>query len=126
MKTFEVYQHPTQSSEAVKEGFSWPAFFFGPAWLLFKQLWLFAAAWIALSTFLAFIEGVTDEVRSGSGQLTVGYLIIAGFYLGLWLIPAFKGNRWCSEKLRKCGYKLTGTVQAQTPDSAVAQLKKPS
>ena len=48
MKTFEVYQHPTQSSEAVKEGFSWPAFFFGPAWLLFKQLWLFAVAGLAL------------------------------------------------------------------------------
>ena len=27
MKTFNVYKHPTQGIEAVKVGFSWPAFF---------------------------------------------------------------------------------------------------
>src|SRR5262245_8944624 len=94
MKTFKVYKHPAQGFAAVKEGFSWPALCFGPLWLFVKKLWMFAVAWIAVSVFLSVVEGITDEVETASGQMTVAYLIVAGIYLALWLIPAFKGNSW--------------------------------
>jgi hypothetical protein len=29
MKTFKVFSHPVHGHEAVKQGFSWPAFSFG-------------------------------------------------------------------------------------------------
>lgn len=124
MRTFKVYKHPAQGFEAVKEGFSWPAFCFGPLWLFVKKLWMFAVAWIVVSVILSSIEGISDEVGMVSGQMMVVYLIVVGVYLALWLIPAFKGNSWHSKNLLKRGYKLINTVQAEKPESAVAQLAK--
>ena len=124
MRTFKVYKHPAQGCEAIKEGFSWPALCFGPLWLFVKKLWMFAVAWIVVSVILSFIEGISDEVGMVSGRMMVVYLIVAGVYLALWLIPAFKGNLWRSKNLLKRGYKLINTVHAETPDSAVAQLAK--
>jgi hypothetical protein len=42
MKTFKVFRHPTLGFQAVKEGFSWPGFFFGPIWAFAKKLWGYA------------------------------------------------------------------------------------
>ena len=39
MKTFKVYEHEIYGYEAVKQGFSWPALFFGFIWALVKKLW---------------------------------------------------------------------------------------
>ena len=39
---------PTPPGRAfLREGFSWPAFFFGPFWLLARGFWLWAALWCA-------------------------------------------------------------------------------
>ena len=61
MKTFNVYKHPTQGIEAVKIGFSWPAFFFGIIWMLVKKLWGLAGMWFAAYIVLSLIESVTDQ-----------------------------------------------------------------
>ena len=39
MKTFQVYKHPIAGIEAIKVGFSFPAFFFGWIWMFIKKLW---------------------------------------------------------------------------------------
>jgi len=114
MKTFNVYKHPTQGIEAVKVGFSWPAFFFGTIWMLVKKLWGLAGAFFAAYIVLLLIEKVTDQ--SGEG----GLLLAAGYFTG-WLVPAFKGNKWREENLSKRGYEQLTTVQAETPDAAAAQ-----
>ena len=36
MKVFTVYKHESKFYEAVKVGFSWPAFIFGGWWMLVK------------------------------------------------------------------------------------------
>ena len=40
MKQYAVFQHPTSGYEAVKNGWSWPAFFFTWIWAFVKRLWL--------------------------------------------------------------------------------------
>lgn len=58
MKTFLIYHHPTKGYVVIKEGFSWPAFFFWWIWAFVKQMWglsivmfifaiLIGAAWAA-------------------------------------------------------------------------------
>lgn len=123
MKTFNVYKHPTRGIEAVKIGFSWPAFFFGIIWMLVKKLWGLAGVWFAAYVALSLIEQVTDQSSEGGAQALV-YLIIAAGYFTLWLFPAFKGNKWREENLSKRGYEQLTTVQAETPDAAVAQAAK--
>lgn len=56
MRTFRVYAHPTRGSEAVKVGFSWPAFWFGGFWMLAKKLWGYAIAWFSLWFVLSMVE----------------------------------------------------------------------
>jgi len=46
VKTFNIYHHPIHGYEAVKVGFSWPAFFFAFIWMLLKRLWLHAAVYM--------------------------------------------------------------------------------
>jgi len=123
MRTFNVYKHPTQGIEAVKVGFSWPALFFGVIWMLVKKLWGVAGAWVAAYIVLSLIERVTDQSEEDGAQALV-YLILAAGYFTLWLVPAFKGNRWREENLSSHGYEKSKTVQAETPDAAVAQAAK--
>jgi len=123
MKTFNVYKHPTQGIEAVKVGFSWPAFCFCIIWMLVKKLWGLAGLWFATYLVLALIEAATDQSRESGAQALV-YLILAAGYFALLLVPAFKGNKWRELNLSKRGYEQLSTVQAETPDAAVAQVAK--
>ncbi len=125
MKTFNIYRHPTLGIEAVKVGFSWPAFFFGVIWMLVKKLWCLAGAWLVAYIALSLIETVTDESREGSAQALV-YLIVAAGYFTLWLVPAFKGNKWRENNLSKRGYEKLITVQTETPEAAIAHAAKPA
>ncbi|MCG9056141.1 DUF2628 domain-containing protein [Laribacter hongkongensis] len=123
MKTFNVYKHPTQGIEAIKVGFSWPAFFFGFFWMLVKKLWGLAGTWFAAYVIFSLIEKVTDQSGVGGAQALV-YLLLAAGYFALWLVPAFKGNKWREANLSKRGYEQLTSVQAETPDAAVAQAAK--
>jgi hypothetical protein len=119
-----VYHHPTQGYEAVKQGFSWPAFFFGLIWMLVKRLWGFAGLWFLAYVGLALIEAVTDAAQSEPGAQALVYLMLAGGYFALWLVPAFKGNSWRVANLTKRGYELIREVNAETPEAAVAQVAR--
>jgi len=124
MKTFRVYSHPTHGHEAVKQGFSWPAFFFGFFWMLVKRLWGLAALWFLAFVGLSVIERVADAAQTEPGAQALVYLILAVGYFALWLVPAFKGNSWRTANLAKRGHELVREVQAETPDVAVAQVAR--
>lgn len=121
MKTFNVYQHPLHGYEAVKVGFSWPAFFFGALWMLVKKLWAMAGLWIVLYIVCSVIEKATDQAQGAATAQIAVYLALSAAYFALWLVPPFKGNQWRESNLIKRGYTLVTTVQAKTPDAALAQ-----
>jgi hypothetical protein len=39
MREYKIYKHPTSETEAVKVGWSWPAFLFFALWAFAKGLW---------------------------------------------------------------------------------------
>lgn len=122
MKTFKVYKHPTQGFDAVKTGFSWPALFFGIIWMLAKKIWVLAGLWFGAYVILLIVTGASNQNMSTDQAIVT---LIAGLaYWVLWLIPPFNGNRWREENLSKRSYELLGTVQAETPDSAIAKVAK--
>jgi hypothetical protein len=121
VKGFSVYKHPTLGFEAVKVGFSWPALLIGPIWMLVKRLWGLAIGWIAMYVALSVVESVTDKSEPGGAQAFV-YLLLAAGYLAIALVPGFKGNRWRDENLSRRGFVSVKTVEAETPDAAIAQV----
>ena len=55
-KNYNIYSHPNKVPVAVKQGFSWPGFFFGGFWALLKGLWVHA--------IILYKKGVKKGVKS--------------------------------------------------------------
>jgi hypothetical protein len=64
MKTYNIYVNPQGAGEAVKQGWSWPGFFFNFIWALIKRIWVLGVVLMILSFALGFAEG-TIEVSYG-------------------------------------------------------------
>ena len=71
---YKVFGHPRSGDTAViKDGFSWPAFFFSFIWALFKRLWLLAIALFVAGMVARFLGVVL-------GNLCTGGLVATGRY----------------------------------------------
>ncbi len=91
MKTFNIYKHKIIGFEAVKVGFSWPAFIFGFYWMLVKKLWAKAGLWFVLSMSNFFISDIVGASPDGSAKV-VGILVLLVVSFACLLIPGVNGN----------------------------------
>jgi hypothetical protein len=117
MRTFDVYKHPTKGYEAVKQGFSWPAFFFTIIWTFVKRLWGHGLAIMGILMVLIIMETAFTESRNEGAAM----LALLGQF-GLFAVAGFNGNDWRRRNLAKRGYLRVASVSGETPDSAVGQL----
>lgn len=118
LKNFYIYKHPIHGIDAVKVGFSWPAFFFGPVWLLAEKLSGFAVLWLGLLFALLLTGGLISLWLPETERTFVYTLMVVGG-VGLWIVPAFKGNHWKAQALAARGYQSHDNIQAQTLTAAV-------
>ena len=96
MKQFEIYTSPIGEIQVVKDGFSWPGFFFSWIWAFIAKLWIPASIMMVVSFALApFYASV-----------------IVTFFSGFW------GNDWRRSNLLERGFKLTSTVEASSGEHA--------
>jgi hypothetical protein len=115
MKRFVIYERDSDSSEAeaVKRGFSWPAFLFGWVWGFANRLPVHGGVMLAIS--IGFLtaeqmlptEGLGTEI---SIALFWAYSIVLGAY----------GNSWREESLRSMGFDEVATVEAGSADDAIS------
>ncbi len=117
MLQYKIFKHPAGNIEAVKQGWSWPAFFFTFIWALVKKEWP-----IGFATMIAFFAlGVALET-AGVYESSEGLISIASIILNF--IFGVNGNRWRVENLISRGYDHVDTVTAANPDGAVALYLK--
>jgi len=118
MRQYKVFVHPAGSVEAVKIGWSWPAFFFSVVWALTKKMWLIAFGGlliaIACGFSLAFFHLGDDQAS----------LLLDIFGLIANLIFGAKGNSWRMDKLLERGFDDADTVTAANKDGAIALYLK--
>lgn len=113
MKTFVLYHHPQLGYEAVKQGFSWPGFWFTWIWAFVKKLpGIGAALLIAVIVLPVLLE--TRE----PALVAVG---VMGTFVAV-LAVGIGGNTWRENKLIRRGYKLVDTLQAENPEVAIARM----
>jgi hypothetical protein len=91
----------------VREGFSWWAALFPLFWFLAKRLWLVAALYFALASFMGFLLPAAL-----SPWVFVALQILVGF-------EARNLQRW---SLERQGFRLMGVVQARNEEGAVLNL----
>lgn len=95
----------------VKEGFSWPAFFFNWVWALFKGMWL-----TALVLFFAGIAAVAAIERlslspTAQSVASLAFILLCGIF----------GNDLVRWELGRRGYREAGVVAA--PNLAAAEQR---
>lgn len=118
MRTFDVYRHASDGHEAVKQGFSWPAFFFTWIWALLKKLWGQGLALIVLIITLTASESLFQQHGEESGTLIMLFIQLA---VSVWV--GTQGNRWRIDSLGKRGYQHVVTVSAENPAAAVGAAR---
>ncbi|MCI0529954.1 MAG: hypothetical protein L0Y56_21125 [Nitrospira sp.] len=114
MKTFEVYSHSAYGYEAVKNGFSWPAFFFTWIWAFSKGLVIHGFATIGVWVVLFVLEKYFEEQRDPGGQMFMLFL-----QFGLCWLLGQSGNTWRVNRLKKRGFQHLKTLEAETPSAAI-------
>ena len=114
MKTYNIYKHPMGPIEAVKIGWSWPAFFFSWIWAFVKGLNAIGATILIAAILLG--------IMSMESQFADALITIGGLSVSIWL--GAQGNELRTNNLRKKGYEFIKTVNAETPEGALASSLK--
>jgi len=117
MKQYTIFANPLGQYEAVKQGWSWPAFFFGWIWALVKKMWGIGAAVLGGMIVFSFFTAVSNSSEGGVALLNVISIVINAVF-------GFNGNKWRENHLPTRGYERLGTVAASTPEGAVAAYIK--
>jgi len=112
MKQYKVFKHSTGAIEAVKQGWSWPAFLFSFIWAVAKKMWAIGIGLFILS--LIFISMVGREAFVPINGISVVVSVIFGIY----------GNSWREKNLESRGYEMKDTVKAANPRDAMAMFMK--
>ena len=117
MKQYKIFKHPSGNSEAVKQGWSWPAFFFSFIWAMVKKQWaLGVSVFIGILVF-GFIVGAASGGDGGDALINVVSIIIH-------IVFGMNGNSWREKNLISRGYEQADTVTAANPEGAVALYLK--
>ena len=117
MKQYKIFKHPSGNSEAVKQGWSWPAFFFSFIWAMVKKQWALGFAVLVGFFVLGFIIGAVGGGDSSDAIINVIALIIN-------IVFGINGNSWREKNLISRGYEQADTVTAANPEGAVALFLK--
>jgi len=113
MASFSVFAPPDahmapEKIVFLRDGFSMPAFLFGPLWLLWKRAWLPAATVIALMSLLPLLAKLPGAAPALPG--------ILGLALAAWL--GFEGRQILAWSLRRRGYVESDLVVAENEEEA--------
>jgi hypothetical protein len=114
MKLYEIYTSPLGKVEAVKQGWSWPAFFFSWIWACVKGMWVLGIGIIVALLVVLFIF----EVMSIDEMTINGFFIFADVVIGI--IFGVRGNSWREKNLLSRGFSLAATENAANPEAALA------
>ncbi|MCG3117335.1 MAG: DUF2628 domain-containing protein [Candidatus Manganitrophus sp. SA1] len=113
MKQFKIFKHPSGAIEAVKQGWSWPAFFFGFVWAMMKKMWKLSIGVVLAILVIGFITGIAASEEMGEAILN-GIGMTANLMFGV------HGNSWREESLIARGFAVKKMVSAASAGAAVA------
>ncbi len=115
MRVYTIHLPPASHRQAdpalVKEGFSWPAFFFGPLWALAHRMWLTTVALVVLD-----LGGGILMDAAGLSPLTQAVVSLA-----IEVLIGAHANDWRRRSLARRAYRDGGVVAARNVDEALAR-----
>ena len=122
MQKFKVFENQNGKVEFVKQGWSWPAFFFPGIWLFVKKMWVLGILyWILL--FMVELIGVLEDYyffRGGKELVGIGRFA----YLGIFFLLGALGNMIREKNLISKGFDFRKTVTGLDQEDAAASYTK--
>jgi hypothetical protein len=109
MKQFDIFEDERGNRQVVKEGFSWPGFFFKWIWALGKGMPGYALLFVVTATLALIIDRL-----SGAQHMLP---ILSELSFSLWV--GLDGNKWRRKSLLARGYRWIDTVDAESPKAAL-------
>jgi len=116
MSQYRIFTHPEHGVERVKDGFSWPGFFFNFGWALYKNLWMHGIVLAVLvgGSRIASIYHEAQYDNNPEALSPISAMVIGGAGLILLLsciCVGWFGNRWVEQNLLHRGYTYTATEE---------------
>jgi hypothetical protein len=126
-----VYEHPLLARQIVKRGFCWPALIIGPAYLLYRRLWVLTIAWAILSFIARYLTLQSyqqcDEYRGcsiSSWDQTEYEFVIIGISIAIQIGLGFATNSDWEKDLIKRGYLKNKSINARSMDEVLAIIER--
>lgn len=110
MKIYQVYSRGGEF-QFVKDGWSWPAFFFGFWWMLIKKMWGPVKFWCLFLLVWWILGGILFVVFPDYIGMTMVLGKIVGFIVNCWL--GVYGNEIRGRWLERCGWVSMGWMGAK-------------
>lgn len=122
MKQFKIYQHPSGQLQAIKIGFSWPAFFFGFAWALVNKLWTTFFILVGMNLVFMIFNAILSYYSRISVEIELFSIFIALILpIAYSIFCGINGNdTWLSETALLNGFSLIGQEIAPNASMALA------
>ena len=109
MKIFKIYKLPSGDIKTVKDGWSWPGFFFVPLWAIYHRLWKVIFFTLGIAVFLGVVFAFLNIDPT---NLELSLDLIAKFIFG------FFGNTWRESLLENKGFQYQESIEAKSPAQA--------
>lgn len=123
-KHYHVFYHELLGYEAVKKGWSWPAFFFTAFWGLIKQIWIHSLVLLGIFISLMFVYSFGNYYYPFIfDSIWVSLFILMGILIST-ITFGINGNEWCILRFRKRGFKYLDSVISNNPKNAILYFKK--
>ncbi len=117
-KRYKIYENRAGTREAVKQGWSWPAFFFTGIWAFIKKMNAIGAGVVAAYLIL---DIIVVSAGGGDDAGTLAAHILGGLvHLAITVFFGANGNTWREKNLISRAYEFKGTVSATSDEAALS------
>lgn len=121
MKQFNVYANRQETYEAVKRGWSWPAFFLPFLWAIVNRMLVLGFLVLLCDFFVVrVLLPAGESVQQTRTTTNIGGLVLLtkiGLLVLRFVFGAF-GNLWKAKKLKSRGFDFKDTVSAEDDEAA--------
>jgi hypothetical protein len=126
MKQYKIFENEVGRREAVKQGWSWPAFLFTFIWAFVKRLYVAGAIVLGGVIVVVLLSGKADELFA-MGDKTARSLdrLCESARWVIMILLGVNGNELRGKNLLQRGYVLRGVVAALSPSEALASHQRP-
>lgn len=122
MYNYKIFKDPLGVYEAVKQGWSWPAFFFSTIWAFIKRIWWLGFGLVLLSFLLPSLIAANLQDMPQEQAIAIINMIGSIITMIIGIILGLYGNLLREKNLLSRGYNYVTTVSAETPERAIALL----